>query len=141
MRIAWAEFQKALYDKIRLDATIAGMITGVGDWLTPKTPLPYIAIREGSLQEWLVKDKDGFQITADIHIFTDNYGSRKAKQIADEVVNLLTSNALGMAVSTNFMQIDKGRLSQSTVLLTEEDGRIIHIVLPIFFRFRSTTTN
>jgi|SRR3990172_6176550 len=141
MRIAWAEFQKALYDKIRLDATIAGMITGVGDWLTPKTPLPYIAIREGSLQEWLVKDKDGFQITADIHIFTDNYGSRKAKQIADAVVNLLTSNALGMAVATNFMQIDKGRLSQSTVLLTEDDGRIIHIVLPILFRFRATVSN
>jgi len=54
---------------------------------------------------------------------------------------LLTSNALGMAVATNFMQIDKGRLSQSTVLLTEDDGRIIHIVLPILFRFRATVSN
>lgn len=89
MRSPLLALQKALYDRLSqsLDCPVYDAVPQVAQ-------MPYVTIGEDTAIDWSTKLESGQEVTHTLHIWSDYDGAMEAKQIADKVIQAITSQAL-----------------------------------------------
>ena len=135
MTIHSFELQKAVFSALNsgsiTDAS-GSAITGVFDDVSTDTAYPYIRIGEETLADNSSKDKDIFEHTLTIHIWSQYRGNRDIKDIMKQVHDLLHDSSLSVsgASMVNMRQ-------EFHTTLIEGDGITRHGVM----RFRAVVSD
>jgi|TARA_R100000455_G_C6273261_1_gene130649 hypothetical protein len=135
MSIHSFELQKAVFSALNggsiTDAS-GSAITGVFDDVPTDTAYPYIRIGEETLADNSSKDKDIFEHTLTIHIWSQYRGNRDIKDIMKQVHDLLHDSSLSVsgASMVNMRQ-------EFHTTLIEGDGITRHGVM----RFRAVVSD
>ena len=135
MSIHSFELQKAVFSALNGGSiTDAGgsAITGVFDDVPTETAYPYIRIGEETISDNSSKDKDIFEHTLTIHIWSQYRGNRDIKDIMKQVHDLLHDSSLTVsgASMVNMRQ-------EFHTTLIEGDGITRHGVM----RFRAVVSD
>ena len=135
MSIHSFELQKAVFSALNTGSiTHAGgsAITGVFYDVPADTAYPYIRIGEETISDNSSKDKDIFEHTLTIHIWSQYRGNRDIKDIMKQVHDLLHNSALSVsgASMVNMRQ-------EFHTTLIEGDGITRHGVM----RFRAVVSD
>lgn len=115
--------QKALFE--RLNGHIG---CEVYDSVPDGAKMPYLTLGEDTAIDWSTKLEAGLEVTHTLHIWSSYKGGMEAKEIADDVIQLVTGDAL--EVEGFYMVI--ARLDMVDVMRDPEGFR--HCV--IRFRFK-----
>lgn len=83
----WA-LQKAIYDRIS-DCSVS-----VYDSVPDGAIMPYVTLGEDTAIDWSTKLENGQEVTHTLHIWSEYDGAKEAKQIADKIVQAITSMPL-----------------------------------------------
>lgn len=134
MGILW-DFQKAVYARLNADPNFDNV--GVGDWPDADTAFPHITIGEDNTNGDRDKSGDGRILNSEFHIWSEYRGWKEGKVIADDILTaLFTSLDLS---SSGYCQVGPGLQLQPMVFLTEDDGKMRHIMLPLRFLIKEVT--
>ena len=129
------ELQKAVYTALT-GASITDYngdaITGVFDDVPENTTYPYIRIGEETATDSSAKDKDIFEHTLTIHIWSQYRGNRDIKEIMKQVHDTLHDSSLSV---TGASMVNMRQEFQTTLL--EGDGITRHGVM----RFRAVVSD
>ncbi len=90
------ELQKAIYDVLRLDATLGTRVSGVFDFVPQDTKYPYVVVGETTVEAWDTKGTDGADHTVTIHSWSQYGGFKEVKEIMEDVVRLLHNITLAV---------------------------------------------
>tara|TARA_R100000406_G_scaffold74146_1_gene54415 strand:- start:818 stop:1228 length:411 start_codon:yes stop_codon:yes gene_type:complete len=135
MSIHSFELQKAVFSALNsgsiTDAS-GSAITGVFDDVPTDTAYPYIRIGEETLADNSSKDKDIFEHTLTIHIWSQYRGNRDIKDIMKQVHDLLHDSSLTVSGAS----LVNMRQEFHTTLI-EGDGITRHGVM----RFRAVVSD
>lgn len=96
---AW-ELQKAVYNALVADATLAAMIAGVYDHAPQGAAFPYLVIGESTARPWGAAGLDGIEATLAVHVWSRARGLREVKTIAAEVYRILHDANLALTGHT-----------------------------------------
>lgn len=127
---AWA-IQAAIYDRLASDLTLTSLGARVYDDVPQGTEFPYVVVGDETITDDGGKDFQGFDRLMSIDVFSRYSGNKEAKQIMDQVFNLLHDQPL--TVSTQ--QLIVMRLAFAPPVLRDPDGVSRHGVM----RFRIKT--
>ena len=135
MSIHSFELQKAVFSALNTgsitDAS-GSAITGVFDDVPTNTAYPYIRIGEETLSDNSSKDKDSFEHTLTIHIWSQYRGNRDIKDIMKQVHDLLHDSSLTVSGAS---MVNMRQEFHTTI--TEGDGITRHGVM----RFRAVVSD
>tara|TARA_Y100001937_G_C7119468_1_gene331866 strand:+ start:714 stop:1124 length:411 start_codon:yes stop_codon:yes gene_type:complete len=135
MSIHSFELQKSVFSALN-GASITdydgAAITGVFDDVPENTTYPYIRIGEETATDVSVKDKDLFEHTLTIHIWSQYRGNRDIKGIMKQVHDTLHDSSLSV---TGAAMVNMRQEFQTTLL--ENDGITRHGVM----RFRAVVSD
>lgn len=124
--------QTAIYQRLKNDATLAGMVTGVYDYVPEGTAYPYVRIGDHLSTPDNTHDTYGREITATIHVWTRSRGNAQGQAIATRIGELLDHRPRDLAVSGH--RVVSIRLEFDQVL-PDPDPEVRHHIL----RFRIQT--
>jgi len=135
MTIHSFELQKSVFSALN-SASITDAsgtaITGVFDDVPTSTAYPYIRIGEETLADTSSKDKDIFEHTLTIHIWSQYRGNRDIKDIMKQVHNVLHDSSLSV---TGASMVNMRQEFHTTLI--EGDGITRHGVM----RFRAVVSD
>ena len=135
MSIHSFELQKAVFSALNTgsitDAS-GSAITGVFDDVPTNTAYPYIRIGEETLSVNASKDKDIFEHTLTIHIWSQYRGNRDIKDIMKQVHDILHDSSLTVSGAS---MVNMRQEFHTTI--TEGDGITRHGVM----RFRAVVSD
>ncbi len=103
--IAW-ELQKSIYTRLTTDATLMAAIKGVHDEVPQilkeeKIPndkyFPFVVIGDDTLRDWGTDTTVGFELTTNLHIWTNHKGKKQQKIIASHLHRLLHRHTLAVS--------------------------------------------
>lgn len=134
MSILW-DFQKAVYARLTGDSNFANV--GVGDWPDDDTKFPHVTIGEDNTNGDRNKSGDGRTFNAEFHVWSTYRGWKEAKVIADDIQSALF-DPLDLSGS-GYGQCGPGLQLQPMVFLTEDDGKMRHVMLPLRFLIKEVT--
>lgn len=129
------ELQKAVYSSLNGGSITdynGDAIAGVFDDVPEETAYPYIVIGEETAIDGSAKDKDIFEHTLTIHIWSQYRGRRDIKEIMKQVHDLLHDSALSVSGAS---MVNMRQEFQTTLL--EGDGITRHGVM----RFRAVVSD
>jgi hypothetical protein len=129
------ELQKTVYSALTgasITDYAGNAITGVFDDLPENTSYPYIVIGEETAIDTSAKDKDIFEHTLTIHIWSQYRGRRDIKEIMEQVHDTLHDSSLSV---TGASMVNMRQEFQTTLL--EGDGITRHGVM----RFRAVVSD
>lgn len=86
------DLQKAILDKLKGDATLMTMVTGIFDYVPDKQKMPYISIGFVNSLPYRTHSRLGEEMFYDIHIWSAHEGNREAGFILKRVSLLLSDN-------------------------------------------------
>jgi len=89
--------RQALYNRLTGDATLAGMVTGVFDYVPETQSFPYIVIGEFTEAPDHTFTEEGRIVTGALHIWSDKKSDMELLQIADRLTYLLDHNEFPVA--------------------------------------------
>ena len=98
---ALVDVQTAIYSLLSGDATLTGM-AGVYDHVDPNASMPYINIGEFTEAPMPTHDKEGWDVTATIHVYSEYRGMREVGLILnrmDVLLNMVRLTIAGWDVS------------------------------------------
>lgn len=91
MSAQW-ELQKAIYSKL------AGALSvSVFDDVPQDEPAPYVTIGAATFADFSTDERTGFDCTYTIHVWSDNEGTREAKQLQGDIYTALNRVELAVA--------------------------------------------
>lgn len=132
------DFQKAVYARLTGDSNFDDV--SIGDWPDADTEFPHVTIGEDEADGDRDKSGDGRDIDAMFHIWSnwsDYRGWIQAKDIADNIQNAFFT-PLDLS-SSGWQQCGPALQLQRLKLLTEDEGRMRHLVLPLKFLLKEVT--
>tara|TARA_R100001460_G_scaffold20437_3_gene42366 strand:+ start:152 stop:562 length:411 start_codon:yes stop_codon:yes gene_type:complete len=135
MSIHSFELQKAVFSALNAGSitdAAGSAITGVFDDVPTNTAYPYIRIGEETISDNSSKDKDIFEHTLTIHIWSQYRGNRDIKDMMKQVHNLLHNSSLSVSGAS----LVNMRQEFHTTLI-EGDGVTRHGVM----RFRAVVSD
>lgn len=127
-----APVQQAIYDRLVGDPTLAGMVTGVFDFVPEGAVYPYVVVGEVVVTPDNRHGGFGRSIAATLHIWTRGRGNAEGLAVEDRVTQLLDHQPLAL-IGHRTVEV-RYEFSQ-TLIDPEPPGDIRHIPL----RFRVTT--
>lgn len=126
---ALAPVQTALYETLTADATLAGMVTGVFDYVPEGTAYPYVHVGEATEIPDNTHSGFGRQTVVTLHVWSQHRGFSEALTIAARIIQVLDHAPLTIDglrhVATRFE-------SSQTLTDPEPPGDIRHV--PMTFR-------
>jgi len=129
------ELQKTVFsalDGASITDYAGNSITGVFDDVPENTAYPYIRVGEETAIDSSAKDKDIFEHTLTIHIWSQYRGNRDIKEIMKQVHDVLHNSSLSV---TGASMVNMRQEFQTTLL--EGDGITRHGVM----RFRAVVSD
>ena len=135
MTQVWDAFQKALYECLTTDTTLMAMLKGDGiyDYVDASIGMPFVNIGDDALFDWDDKTKDGTEIHAMIHVWSDKEGAGEGKEIASRIRARLRSTLLSMDATCRYRVIDPPQMQGPAKALREDNNRIYHVVMQFKF--------
>lgn len=124
--------QTAIYQRLKNDATLAGMVTGVYDYVPEGTAYPYVRIGDHLSIPDNTHDTYGREITTTIHIWTRSRGNAQGQAIAARIGELLDHRPRDLAVAGHKVVSIRQEFDQ---VLPDPDPEVRHHIL----RFRIQT--
>lgn len=124
--------QTAIYQRLKGDATLAGMVTGVYDYVPEGTSYPYVRIGDHLSIPDNTHDTYGREITATIHVWTRARGNAQGQAIAARIWELLDHRAGDVEVAGHRVVSIRQEFDQ---VLPDPDPEVRHHIL----RFRIQT--
>ncbi|WP_018130712.1 DUF3168 domain-containing protein [Effusibacillus pohliae] len=119
--------QKAIFDKLAGDATLARMVTGVFDEVPQGTGFPYITIGEMTEVPFNTFDRKGRDCTVTLHIWSQYPGNKEAVEILGRMNALLDYEPLNVeGLSLVHCQFE------NATTIEEPDGKTRHV--PVRYR-------
>lgn len=92
-------------------------------------PFPYVVMGEITAKDWSDKSKPGQEVYSTIHIWSQYHGRKEADEIADAVLQALTSSPLDLAPDFKAV-LDK---LDSYNLIVDMDGVTRHGILRLLY--------
>lgn len=87
--IASDALQEAVYQALN------GYVSaGIYDYVPPKAEAPYVVLGETTIVPWDTHDTDGSEETITLHVWDDAKGSRRLKQVMQEIDAVLHNQIL-----------------------------------------------
>lgn len=111
--------QKAIYDRLYGDTTLASMVTGVYDHPPPSSKLPYLTFVSFSASDWSSVTTQGVAYQIELHSFSRQGGQKEAASILKQVQWLLHDVSLTLPSPEKLVMI---RFVSGQVIL-EADGQ------------------
>lgn len=113
--------QKAVYDALSADVTLAAKISGVFDFVPAPTVFPYVSIGEATVTPFDSETFNGTDNDLYVHTWTQGAGRKLAKEIMDDIYRILHNANL---VITGFCAV----LCRFTFMETmiDPDGQSYH---------------
>jgi len=124
--------QTAIYQRLKADPVLAGMVTGVYDYVPEGTAYPYVRIGDHLSIPDNTHDTYGREITTTIHIWTRSRGNAQGQAIAARIGELLDHRPRDLVASGH--RVVSIRLEFDQVL-PDPDPEVRHHIL----RFRIQT--
>lgn len=126
MSAALLDVQTAIYNKLKNDATLTSLVTGVFDFVPKSQTLPYIEIGEAIDNVFNTFSKQGRDITETIYIVSEYEGYKEALTILDRVVALLDYQTITLTGghSLVYIRYDNG----ATALFEVDNNRTRQVV-------------
>lgn len=94
MSLEW-ETQKAIYEKLKADAALIALGTGVYDQVPGGAAnYPYVVLGEGDVSSWDTKTSNGQDHGLDLHVWTRKEGFETCKKILDAIYKALHKQRL-----------------------------------------------
>ena len=128
MSIGQFQLQQAIFSALNVSAVTSDLSCGVFDDVPQNASYPYIALGEETAVDFSVKDIQGWDLTVNIHVWSQYKGSKETKQIMDKIHDLLHNINLSV---TGFNLINL-RFEFSDIM-RDPDGITTHGVM----RFRA----
>jgi len=128
LALATWEYQKAVYDVLKLSSALQAIVTGVFDLMAnPNTEYPYVVVGECAEADTPMQHIEARELTSNIHVFSVYRGKKEMISVGEVVVGLLHRRVLSM---TGWTMIVHTYMDTQTVT---EPGPIFHGI----FRFRA----
>lgn len=127
-----APVQAAVLQRLKGDATLSGLITGVYDYLPEETPFPYVMVGEATEVPGNAHDRYGRETVVTLHVWSQYRGYAQALKIGARVTALLDHQPLTITGLDHV--VTRYEFSQ-TLTDPESPGNIRHLVL----RYRVVT--
>lgn len=124
--------QTAIYQRLKADPVLAGMVTGVYDYVPEGTAYPYVRIGDHLSIPDNTHDTYGREITTTIHVWTRSRGNAQGQAIAARIGELLDHRPRDLAVSGHRVVSIRQEFDQ---VLPDPDPEVRHHIL----RFRIQT--
>ena len=124
--------QTAIYQRLKADPVLAGMVTGVYDYVPEGTAYPYVRIGDHLSIPDNTHDTYGREITTTIHIWTRSRGNAQGQAIAARIGELLDHRPRDLAVAGHRVVSIRQEFDQ---VLPDPDPEVRHHIL----RFRIQT--
>jgi len=84
--------RQALYNRLTGDATLAGMVTGVFDYVPETQTFPYIVIGEFTEAPDHTFTEERRNVTGTLHVWSDKKSDMELLEIVDRLTTLLDHN-------------------------------------------------
>jgi hypothetical protein len=88
------DIQKALYQQMTSDPDLTALITGVFDYVPDNQAFPYIMISGFIENPWNTFNRNGKEVTATFHIYSDQKGNKEVYTILNRLNQVLDGAAL-----------------------------------------------
>jgi len=124
--------QTAIYQRLKADPVLAGMVTGVYDYVPEGTAYPYVRIGDHLSTPDNTHDTYGREITTTIHVWTRSRGNAQGQAIAARIGELLDHRPRDLAVAGHRVVSIRQEFDQ---VLPDPDPEVRHHIL----RFRIQT--
>jgi hypothetical protein len=124
--------QTAIYQRLKADPVLAGMVTGVYDYVPEGTAYPYVRIGDHLSIPDNTHDTYGREITTTIHIWTRSRGNAQGQAIAARIGELLDHRPRDLAVAGHRVVSIRQEFDQ---VLPDPDPEVRHHIV----RFRIQT--
>jgi len=92
MNSAIIPLRQALYNRLTGDATLAGMVTGVFDYVPETQEFPYIYIGEFTEVSNHTFTREGRIVTGALHVWSEQKSDMELLEIVDRLTTLLDHN-------------------------------------------------
>lgn len=89
--------RQALYNRLTEDATLAGMVTGVFDYVPETQAFPYIVIGQFTEAPDHTFTEEGRVVTGALHVWSDKKSDMELLEIVDRLTTLLDHNEFTVA--------------------------------------------
>lgn len=126
--LATWEYQKALYDVLKVSNELQVVVNGVFDLMAnPNTEYPYVVVGECAEADLPMQHTEARELTSNVHVFSAYRGKKEVVSVGDLIVGLLHRRILAMT-------------GWAMVLHTYMDTQMLSEPGPIFhgiFRFRA----
>lgn len=86
--------QKAIFEKLSADATLANLIEGIFDHVPQGTSEPYVTIGNSTQVPFDTHESAGMDETHTIHTWAKGSGSKNCREIMAEVYRILHDSSL-----------------------------------------------
>lgn len=120
--------QSAIYNTLRLDSVINGMVSGVYDDVPEGSSFPYITIGDDTAINAGSKSLDGIEYTLTLHVWSQYRGRKEVKEIMQRMYELLHDSDINVE-NANLVNIRQ----EFETSLVDSDGITRHGVM----RFRA----
>jgi hypothetical protein len=115
---------KAIYDKLRLNAGIVSLVSGVYEHVPPGTPMPYLLVGEVRFQPTDYLSEMAGNVYVTLHAWDDYKGSIRAQQIESAVRLLLHRQPL-TATGLKVLQV----VIEESMAIPED--RLRHLIMEV----------
>ena len=88
-------------------------------------PFPYVTLGEITARDWSDKSDNGMEVFTTLHIWSQYHGRKQADEMADAILQALTSSPLGLGSEFR----EALGVFDSYNLITDMDGKTRHGIL------------
>jgi hypothetical protein len=125
MAAALLDVQTAIYNKLKNDATLTSLVTGIFDFVPKSQLMPYIEIGEAIDNVFNTFNRQGRDIVETIYIVSEYEGYKEALTILDRIVTLLDYSTITLTShSLVYIRYDNG----ATALFEVDNNRTRQVV-------------